>query len=74
MIKACADALFLMGHANIQISMQRRILLKPVFKSDQGLCDPSVPITGWLFGDDLSATLKRIRKASHLGRDYSKFH
>ena len=70
MIKSCTDALFLLGHANTTISIQRRTLLKPILKSDHGLCDSTVPIINWLFGDNLSATLKEIRKASHLGRDY----
>ena len=57
-------------HYHTTISMQRRTFLKPTLRSDHGLCDSTVPITNWLFGDNLSATLKQIRKASHLRRDY----
>ena len=69
-IRACTDIIYMLGHANTSLSLQRRELLKPVLKSDAGLCDASVPLTSQLFGDDLSKTLKETRQASNLGREY----
>ena len=31
------------------------------------LCSPQVPITAWLFGDDLTEQLKMIKKTSEMG-------
>lgn len=45
-IRNCLDAIYLLGHANTAMSMQRRELLRPVLKSDYaGLCDSSTPVT-----------------------------
>ena len=71
MIRTCIDAVFLMGHANTSLSLQRRDLLKPVLKSDHaGLCDSNIPITSMLFGDDLPKSLKEVRQVDNVGRDY----
>lgn len=70
MIRTCTDVLSLLGHANTAISLHRRDLLKPVLKGDSSLCDSNVPVTSFLFGDDLPKSLKEVRQASNLGRDY----
>ena len=45
-IKNCLDAIYLLGHANTAMSLQRRELLRPVLKSDYaGLCDCGTPVT-----------------------------
>ena len=68
-IDQCNDALSLFGHANRQLNMSRREILKPELKSEfSHLCNPSVPYTKELFGDDLSKTAKEIEdsvKMSH---------
>ena len=70
-IRNCLDAIYLLGHANTALSMQRRELLKPVLKSDHaGLCDSNIPITSQLFGDDLSKSLKEVRQLENVGREY----
>lgn len=70
-IRNCLDAIYLLGHANTAMSMQRRELLRPVLKSDYaGLCDSSTPVTSLLFGDDLPKSLKEARQMGNVGRDY----
>jgi hypothetical protein len=70
-IRNCLDAIYMLGHANTALSMQRREQLRPVLKSDHaGLCDSNIPITSLLFGDDLSKSLKEVRQLENVGRDY----
>lgn len=72
-IKICTDVLSLLGHANTTLSHNRRELLRPVLKSDHvGLCDNSVPVTNWLFGDDLLKTVKEARQSIGVGREYNQ--
>lgn len=71
-IRNCLDAIYLLGHANTAMSMQRRELLTPVLKSDYaGLCDSGTPVTSLLFGDDLPKSLKEARQIGNVGRNYS---
>jgi hypothetical protein len=70
-VRACTDAICLIGNANTQLSLKRRELLKPVLKKDAaGLCDKNVPITALLFGDDLPKILKETREANKLGNEF----
>ena len=70
-VRNCLDAIYLLGHANTAMSMQRRELLRPVLKSDYaGLCDSGTPVTSLLFGDDLPKSLKEARQVGNVGRDY----
>lgn len=62
-IRNCLDAIYLLGHANTAMSMQKRELLRPALKSDYaGLCDSSTPVTSLLFGDDPPKSLKQSRQ------------
>ncbi|XP_061186239.1 uncharacterized protein LOC133194263 [Saccostrea echinata] len=70
-IRNCLDAIYLLGHANTTMSMQRRELLRPVLKSDYaGLCDSGTPVTSLLFGDDLPKSPKEARQMGNVGRIY----
>ena len=67
-IDQCNDALSLFGFTNKQINMTRRDVIKPELKSEYlQLCNPSVPFTSELFGDDLSKTTKDIEDMSRIG-------
>lgn len=60
-VDQCNDALSLFGHANRQLVMSRREILKPELKSEYShLCNPSVPFTTELSGDDLSKAAREI--------------
>ncbi|MES9884347.1 MAG: hypothetical protein ABW185_26165 [Sedimenticola sp.] len=63
------DALALLGHANRQINMTRRDLLKPEMKNEyMHLCTHSLPYTNQLFGDDVSKTAKEIEDCAKIGQ------
>ena len=71
-VRNCLDAIYLLGHANTAMSLQRRELLRPVLKSDYaGLCDSGTPVTSLLFGDDLPKSLREARQVGNVGRDYT---
>lgn len=64
----CNDSLALLGHANRQMNMTRRDLIKPELRYEYlHLCAQSVPYTAWLFGDDISKTAKEIEDCSKIG-------
>ena len=68
-IKACADALALLGHAVQEISSQRHSTLKPfVNKMISRICDESTDIfiTDKLFRDSLSTMLKEVKELEKL--------
>ena len=49
-------ALALLGHANYDISLRRREGIKPTLNREYGtLCSSQIPVSSFLFGDDLQA-------------------
>ena len=67
LIDLCNDSLALMGHANYQLNMTRRDLIKPDMRHGYThLCASSVPFTKWLFGDNVSKTAKEIEDCSKI--------
>ena len=61
-------ALVLALSANRQFNLGRRELLRPhLNKQYQPLCNPSVPITSSLFGDDLNKEIEDLTKANAIG-------
>lgn len=71
LIHAYTDAIFLLGHANTSVSFHRRDLLKLVLKNDSFICDSNVNVTSYLYGDDLSKTLKEVTQTSNVGRNFT---
>ena len=64
-----ADALALLGHACHELSVRRRYALRSHLpKHLTGLCIDSVPITGQLFGDNLTTSIKEIKELDKLSR------
>ena len=62
------DAIALLGHANRQINLLRKDLLKPELKNEYShLCNHTVPYTCQLFGDDVSKAAKEIEDAAKIG-------
>ena len=67
-IEGINDSLALLGHANKQVNMIRRDLLKPEMRNEYAhLCTHSLPYTNQLFGDDVSKTAKEIEECSKIG-------
>lgn len=67
-IDQCNDALSLFGHSNRQLNMSRRDIIRPELRTEYShLCNPSVPFTKELFGDDLSKTAKEVEDSVKMG-------
>ena len=61
-------ALVLGLSANRQVNLARRDLLRPhLNKPYQSLCNPSTPVTSYLFGDDLNKQVDDLTKANKIG-------
>ena len=66
--------------ANRQLNLSRRELLRPhLNKNYQALCNPAVPITTNLFGDDLNKQVDDLTKANKIdlkvqGSSKQRFH
>ena len=61
------DAVAIIGYANQELNMRRRDLIKPdLNRQFAGLCS-HVPITGFLFGDDLPQQCKDIQQTNKIG-------
>ena len=63
-----ADAIALMGHMSFTMAQMRNNNIKPFFHNDYvRLCSSDVPITNFLFGDNLQAELTQIRASNNIG-------
>lgn len=68
-VDECNDSLALLDHANRQMDMTRRDLIKPELRYKYlQLCAQSVPYTAWLFVDDIYKTAKEIEDCSKIGQ------
>lgn len=71
LIKGLVDATALLGRTNYELSLMRRLKLKPVLKSQYAsLCSDAVPVTDLLFGDDVSKAAKDIKQTEDVCRDF----
>ena len=69
------DAIQLLGHASFEIVQLRREDIKPQLNKEYGdLWSANVPVTEWLFGDDLQTKLTHIRTANRVGSTASQAH
>ena len=61
------DALALLGHANFQLSLRRREMLKPFLKQEYAsLCSSQTAVSSLLFGDELQTQLAAIRASNRI--------
>ena len=62
------DALAMLGHAQVELSLKRRdAILKPTLKKEYaGLHSQNIPVTSLLFGDDLQQQLKNIKASNQV--------
>lgn len=66
-IEDCMDSLALLGHANREMCLARRELMKPDVKDEYNhLFNKSQPFNKWLFGGDVSKTVKDIGECSKI--------
>ena len=79
LITSNIDALALLGHVSHEMSLKRWDAIRPHLKKDYAsLCASLLPITIFLFGDDLQAQLNNIRASSRIGQavtgEQNSFH
>ena len=61
LVKLNTDVLALLGHTSCELSMRRCDAIKPNLHKDySSLCAPHVPVTSFLFGDNLQTRLNDI--------------
>ena len=61
------DSLSFIGNASFQVSLKRRELLKPdLSRNFRSLCSSSTPLSRFLFGDELSKSVKDITRANKI--------
>lgn len=62
------DALVFLGHASHDLSLRRRHAIRPfLHQSLAGLCTDTQPVTQFLFGDNLAASMKDIKEMEKIG-------
>lgn len=65
-------ALGLLGHANFKLNMNRRYFIKREINQKYAhLCTDKTPMTGLLFGDDLTQATKQIEEAEKLKNKFT---
>ena len=70
-----SDALTLLGQIQFSLSVRRRYLIRPTLKKKyHSLCNVSSPITGNLFGDDLTKDIKACDALTSLGNEYTRYN
>lgn len=66
-VRHSMDGAMALGVAQQELSMKRRLDIKPHLNSDySGICSNRIPVSEFLFGDDLSESLKTSKTTSDL--------
>ena len=67
-IRNLADAGAMIDHVNTDLSLLRRDTMRPTLHEDyRNLCNPDLPITSLLLGDDLQKDMKDLKETSKIG-------
>ena len=71
-VKQALDSLTLIAQANGELNQRRREMIKPNLNQQfQQLCNDQVPITSWLFGDELAKTCQDISNTNRVSQKVS---
>ncbi|KAK6179162.1 hypothetical protein SNE40_011582 [Patella caerulea] len=72
-IEMLTDALALCGHANYDMSLRRRELIRSALNPEfRSICSNQVPVTNLLFGPDLPKLMRDIKESNHIGQNLNK--
>ena len=72
-IRRATDALAILAHSNMDLNFRRREQLKPFLNSYyRALCTRAIPVTNWLFGDELSKNIRDINETNRVGKTVPK--
>ncbi|CAB3984921.1 Hypothetical predicted protein [Paramuricea clavata] len=72
-VESMTDAIALCAHANSELNIRRKELIKPDLHEDyKHLCSASVPSSSQLFGDDLSKQVKDLTEVNKVGRKMTR--
>ena len=73
--KLALEAMSLLTHVHSELNVHRRLLMKAdIGKVYAPLCSPDVPVTDFLFGDDLQKQLKDIGDQNKIGAAINPSH
>ena len=74
-ISSLTDSLALLGHATYELSLRRRDIMRPsINKELRALCNQQIPVTDFLFGDDVQSSLKAIKECNKIASSVSQGH
>ena len=74
-ISSLTDSLALLGHATYELSLQRRDIMRPSINKELGaLWNQQIPVTDFLFGDDLQTSLKTIKECNKIFSSVTQGH
>ena len=66
-IRMNMDAIAIMGHITYNLAQRRRDVIRPTLNKDYAtLCASHVPVTTFLFGDELQTQLNHIRASNKI--------
>jgi hypothetical protein len=72
-VESMTDAIALCAHANSELNICRKELIKPDLHEDyKHLCLASVPSSSQLFGDDISKQVKDLTEINKVGRKMTR--
>ena len=72
LVRMNTDAIALLGHVSFENSQRRRESIRPHLHKDYAaLCSSTMPVTNFLFGDELQAQLSHIRASNKIGNTTS---
>ena len=67
LVKQATDSIALSANVNYELNMRRREAIRPNLNQDyKHLCSSTVPVTDYLFGDELSKQLKEMAEANRV--------
>ena len=71
-ITSLTDSLALLGHATYELLLRRQDIMRPSIDKLRALCSPQIPVTEFLFGDDVQGSLKTIKECNRIANSVAQ--